>query len=450
MSTHLPVSATSLNLSSPAAIQSQAMSLAADIVSEIYKESIPAFASMALDRLHGSLYASSRYLQLSDPEQTTPNTWVGYRSGEVVGVLLFRIEGKRVIVLCEVIMLDSLQIDAFAASVFSNFPGLRHIAFNAVSLSLPPSSLPAQLYPFSENYVLTLPASTEAYMSMLGKSTRQSLRGYRNRLLRDFPDFSWTAYTCDELSTEQQHQLVLILQRFKRESMTARGKSPAIDATETQHFLTMAAECGLFGVATVKGRICAGAFSCRIGDSYVMLLSASDPAMSVYRLGLLTCLWSVSDCIQRGGRQCHMLWGRYQYKHQLLAEPKILYRLVVYPSVMQLLMQPRNVLRIFIYGRYVRSVQGLKNCLQRERNPGWQWLYRQCRSLKGMLEVAGRKCIGMREKHTKAGAVHAMPTTMNKDKDSDVDGNAAGNVLSASCANGVGTATPSRCPMQIL
>jgi hypothetical protein len=450
MLNHLPVSPTSMNVASPAAIQPQALSLGTDIVSEIYKQSIPAFASMALDRLHGSLYASSRYLQLSDPEQTTPNTWVGYRSGEVVGVLLFRIEGKRVIVLSEVVTLDSLQIDAFAASVFSNFPGIRHIVFNAVSLSLPPTSLPMQFYAFSENYVLTLPASDDAYMAMLGKSTRQSLRGYRNRLLRDFPDFSWTAYTCDELSVEQQRQLVLMLQRFKSESMTARGKSAVIDPTETQHFLKMAAECGLFGVAKVNGRICAGAFSCRVGDSYVMLLSASDPAMSFYRLGLLTCLWSVSDCIQRGGRQCHMLWGRYQYKHQLLAEPKSLYRLIVYPSITQMLMQPMTVLRIFFYGRYVRNVQSLQDYLQREKNPGWQWLYHQCRSLKKTLGLARQRFIWTRSRNPDAVTDIPVPTAIKNDNYIDLAGNTDGNLIGVSRTNVIGTAAPSRCPMQTL
>ncbi len=450
MSNHVPVSATSLNLAGSAAKQSQALPLGTDIVSEIYKQSIPAFVSMALDRLHGSLYASSRYLQLSDPEKTTPNTWVGYRSGEIVGVLLFRIEGQRIIVLCEVVTLDSLQIDAFAASVFSNFPGIRHIAFNAVSLSLPPTFLPAQFYPFSENYVLTLPSSTETYMAMLGKSTRQSLRGYRNRLLRDFPDFSWTAYACDELSIEQQCQLVLILQRFKRESMTARGKSAAIDATETQHFLTMAAECGLFGVAKVNGRICAGAFSCRIGDSYVMLLSASDPAMSVYRLGLLTCLWSVSDCIQRGGRQCHMLWGRYQYKHQLLAEPKNLYRLIVYPSFRQMGTQPLTVLRMFFYGRYVRSIHWLQDYLQREKSPGWQWFYRQFRYVKKILSTARNKFIRVRASNPGTGTYFSLTTEVHNNKDIDTAGNAEGNFISATRTNSIGTATPTRCPMQTL
>ncbi|MEO0314548.1 MAG: hypothetical protein RI928_1004 [Pseudomonadota bacterium] len=399
MSNQLPVSVRSLNLSPSIAARTEVRPLSTEIISEIYKQSVPGFASTALDRLQGSLYASLRYLQLSDSDHTPPNTWVGYRSGEIIGVLLFRINGKCASVLCEVVTLDSSQIDAFSVSVFSNFPSIRHISFNAVSLSRPLCSLPSQFFPFSENYLLTLPASTEAYMAMLGKSTRQSVRGYRNRLLRDFPDFSWTAYTCDELSIEQQRQLVLTLQQFKRDSMTARGKSPVIDAAETQHFLTMAAECGLFGIARVNGRICAGAFSCRIGESYVMLLSASDPAMSIYRLGLLTCLWSVGDCIKRGGSQCHMLWGRYQYKHQLLAVPKALYRLTVYPSFTKMLMQPLTVSRMCFSGCCVHILQYLHSRLENEKNPVWHWLYYRLRYLKKISD-AMRKKIGKQKGST--------------------------------------------------
>ena len=448
MSNHLPLSVTSLNSRSSAAIEPQALPLGNDIVSQIYKQSVPDFAAMALDRLHGSLYASPRYLQLSDPEQIPPNTWVGYRSGEVVGVLLFRIAGKRAIVLCEVITLDALQINAFAASVFANFSGLRHIAFNAVSLSLPPTSLPAQFYPFSENYVLTLPASTEAYLAMLGKSTRQSLRGYRNRLLRDFPCFSWSTYTCDELSVEQQRELVLILQGFKRESMTARGKTAAIDATETLHFLTMAAESGLFGIAKVNGRICAGAFSCRIGDSYVMLLSSSDPVMSVYRLGLLTCLWSISDCIRQGGQQCHLLWGRYQYKHQLLAVPKRLYRLIVYPSITQMVMQPLTVLWIFVYGRSMRTIQWLQNDLKEDKNSGWQFFYQKYRSFKKRIGMVRGKFTWGKKRCPDDIVDLRLDNGVNENKDLDVAGHAAGNVIGTTHTKMTGTAISSRCPMQ--
>ena len=386
MSTHSSVSAISTASQSPINPQSQLRVLPlADVVSEIHEQSVPDFASRALDRLQGSLYASLKYLQLCEPGQVLPHTWVGYRNGEITGVLLFRVQGRCVKVVSEVIVLDPSQIDAFSACVFRHFPGVRRIIFNAVSLQSRPCSLPNQHFAYSENYVLTLPASNETYLAALGKSTRQSVRGYRNRLRRDFPDFSWTAYTCDVLSTEQQRDLVQTLQRFKRESMNARGKSASIDPAETERILTMAAECGLFGIGVIQGRVCAGALSCRIGDTYVMLLSASDPTMSSYRLGMLTCLWSIGDCIERGARECHLLWGRYAYKHQLKAVPRVLQRMMVYPSVRQMLLQPLTVLMMMMRGRYVRGERWLREQIAAQNIPALKWLVRQFRMIKPTL-----------------------------------------------------------------
>jgi hypothetical protein len=145
-----------------------------------------------------------------------------------------------------------------------------------------------------------------------------------------------------------------------------------------------------------------------------------------------------------------MLWGRYQYKHQLLAEPKILYRLIVYPSMTQMLMQPMTVLRIFFYGRYVRSIQSLQDYLQREKNPGWQWLYHQCRSLKKILGLAGRGFTWVRARNPDADTDISMLTAMKNDSCIDLAGNTDGNLIGVSRTNVIGTAAPSRCPIQIL
>jgi len=430
MSTHSPVSALTAAAPSSVNVQSHVRSvLLADIVSEIHEQCVPDFASQALDQLQGSLYASLKYLQLCETNMEPPHTWVGYRNGEIAGVLLFCIQGGCAKVLCEVISLDRLQINAFSDCVFRHFPGVRRIVFNAVGLQSPPCSLPNQHFAYSENYVLTLPASKEAYIAALGKSTRQSVRGYGNRLQRDFPDFSWTAYDCDALSTELQRELVATLHRFKRESMSARGKLAAIDPAETQRILRMAADCGLFGIGMIQGRVCAGALSCRIGDTYVMLLSASDPAMSAYRLGLLTCLWSVGDCIERGARECHLLWGRYQYKHQLLAVPQALHRMTVYPSLRQMLMQPLTVLLMMLRRQYVRSGRWLRDQVATQKNPGLRWLVRQCRHLKSMLAVIGNKHRWRRSRHVGA-----------------VGGNESENKTGIDV---VGTADESRCPIRL-
>ncbi len=429
MSNHTPVSAMPAASQSSVKVQPQTWSLPlADIVSEIHEQAVPDFAAQALDRLQGSLYASLKYLQLCEPGQVLPHTWVGYRNREIAGVLLFRIQGRCAKVVSEVITLDPCQIDAFSVCVFRHFPGVRRIAFNAVSLQSPPCSLPNQYFAYSENYVLKLPASNAAYIAALGKSTRQSVRGYRNRLQRDFPDFSWTAYANDALTAEQQRELVLTLQRFKRESMSARGKSAHIDPAETERLLTMAAECGLFGIGLIQGRVCAGALSCRIGDTYVMLLSASDPTMSTYRLGMLTCLWSIVDCIDRGARECHLLWGRYTYKHQLLAVPRILCRMTVYPSMRHMLLQPLTVLMMLLRSQYVRGEQWLRAQVAAQKIPGLRWLIRLYRLMKPKQPVFGKFFKRLRNR---SESMIAGKKTM---------GTAGAEV--------VGTAEQSRCPIQ--
>jgi hypothetical protein len=313
------------------------------IVTEIHEGSVPPSAAAALDRLYGSLYGSLRHLQLCGLHDASVNSWVCYQHGEVTAVLLFRIEQQKLLVLTEMVPLSRHQAEAFARALFSRHPQLNLIAFNALIAQFDVLDFPSQRYIFSENYILDLPASAESYLASLGKATRKTIKGYGNRLRKDFPDFSWRACEAQELSATLRQSLLNQLQLFKQASMAARHKQAATDAEETRRMLELAAECGLFGMATINGEIRAGSLACRIGDNYVMLVSAADPALEQYRLGLLVCYWSVCDCIARKARQCHLLWGRYQYKSQLLAVPYDLQRCLIYRSHSHMLLRPAIV-----------------------------------------------------------------------------------------------------------
>ena len=324
------------------------------IVSEFHEQSVPEFAAQALDRLYGSLYASFSHFSLSDTAQPAPHTWVGYRHGEVVGVLLFRLRVDQVFLLTEMFCLEQAVADAFSRAVFARFREIKTIHFNAISLSGPLTGWPLQHYAFSENYVIRLPQTVDQYRASIGKSTRKTLRGYGNRLHRDFPDFSWDVRAVGEMRTHELRSVIRQLHRFKRDSMAARGKRAEISRRETARNLILARRAGLIGIARIGDRICGGSLSCRIGDNYVMLLSAADPALASYRLGILCCFWSVCDCIRAGGRECHLLWGRYQYKTQLLGEPRSLLRLTIYRSRLRMALSPLLVVGILMAGTRYR------------------------------------------------------------------------------------------------
>ena len=316
---------------------------AVDIVSEIHEYAVPAFAAAALDRLYGSLYASLRHLELCDAARPTPHTWIGYRRGEVVGVLLFRMRGLQAVVLTEMMDLGQDIAAEFCRAVFSRFAYAEAACFNAISLPRPLSGLVLQQYAFSENYVIALPARVDAYVNALGKSTRKTLRGYGNRLQRDHPDMRWEVMQGSDMRGDELRRFVRQLQQFKRASMAARGKRAEVSRRDTARMLKLASETGLLGIARMDGRIVGGSLACRVGDNYVMLLSAADPALESYRLGMLCCFWSVCDCIRVGARECHLLWGRYQYKTQLLGQPRSLYRLTIYRSPLQMALSPSSV-----------------------------------------------------------------------------------------------------------
>lgn len=317
---------------------------ATDIVSEFHEQSVPDFAAQALDRLYGSLYASFSYFCLSDTARPAPHTWVGYRRGEVVAVLLFRLRLDQALVLTEMFCLEQSVADAFSRAVFARFDEIKSIHFNAVSSSAPLKGWPTQRYAFSENYVIGLPNSVDQYLGSLGKSTRKTLRGYGNRLQRDFPNFSWEVKAASDMRAHELRSVIRQLHRFKRDSMAARGKRADISLRETARLLILARHAGLIGIARIGDRLCGGSLACRIGDNYVMLLSATDPVLASYRLGILCCFWSVCDCIRARGRECHLLWGRYHYKTQLLGEPRSLLRLTIYRSRLRMVLSPLRVI----------------------------------------------------------------------------------------------------------
>lgn len=332
---------------------------ASGIVSEFHEQSVPDFAAQALDRLYGSLYASYSHFSLSDPAGPVPHTWVGYRHGLVVGVLLFRLRFDQVLVLTEMFCLEQAVADAFSRAIFAQFREVKTIHFNAISLSGPLTGWPLQHYAFSENYVIRLPQCVDQYLASIGKSTRKTLRSYGNRLRRHFPNFSWDVRTVAEMRAHELRSVIRQFHRFKRDSMAARGKRAEISRRETARLLILTRHAGLIGIARIGDRICGGSLACRIGDNYVMLLSAADPALSSYRLGILCCFWSVCDCIRAGGRECHLLWGRYRYKTQLLGEPRSLLRLTIYRSRLRMALSPLMVLSILVAGTRYR----LRDCL---------------------------------------------------------------------------------------
>ncbi|HEX2530946.1 MAG TPA: GNAT family N-acetyltransferase [Burkholderiaceae bacterium] len=293
---------------------------------------MPSFVQAEMDQLYQSLFSSLIQFAVYGAIDNA-NTYVVRENGRIVSLLLFRIENGKAHVINEVMRIDEAEIARFANFVFARFALVGVILFKAIDTNARRLLFPFQRVNHLEDIVLTLPRTVEEYMTSLGKATRKTIKGYMNKLRRDYPSFTYRIYRHDELDEYQIREII----RFNWARMAEKHKVSAYDEKETQRIIALAKACGLVGVATIDGHICGGAVSYRIGDNFFMSINAHDPLYDNYRLGTLCSFLIISECITQGGRECHLLWGRHEYKYRFLGVQRDLDNLAVYRSRMELL-----------------------------------------------------------------------------------------------------------------
>jgi hypothetical protein len=320
----------------------------------LYARTVPPFVAAALERLYQHLYASLTKFSI-DGVLGNAGTYVVRQGEKEVTLYLFRRQQNRVEVLNEMIRLDTEDVQRFAASVFAAFEQVDVISFRAVQTDIRQLPYPYQRFNATENIVLTLPASEQEYFASLGHATRKTIKYYTNKLKRSYPSFAYHTYD-STAATEQQIRTIIDLNRAR---MAGKKRVSAIDDQELERKIRLVRECGLVGVATIDGRICAGAISYRIGDNYFMDVSAHDGAYDDYRLGTLCCYLTICECIARGGNECHLLWGNLEYKSRFHGVPHNLDHLVVYRARTDVLWNADIALKTALAGMLRQTRQWL-------------------------------------------------------------------------------------------
>lgn len=319
-----------------------------------FDNAIPPFAAAELDRLYGNPYASLLQMQIYESVGSDVNTFVAYRDGEVVQLLLYRLCRDRVRVLNEGLKLDSEEIARFCEYVFAEYPGAHVIVFHAIETEehMERLDFPFQRHNCLEDIAMPLPDTIEAYRSGLGKNTRRNVKRYMDRLTKTFPSFRFEAHEGDAI--EERHVSDIVA--CNRSRMAAKQKVSAIDDAETHRIFRMAKACGMVGLAFIDEFVCGGTISYRTGDNYFLYVLAHDPDYDGYWIGILTCYLTICECIKRGGKEFHFLWGRYEYKFTLGATPRNLDHLTVYRSRVRQLRHVRTAVNE-VYRDYRRRAE---------------------------------------------------------------------------------------------
>jgi len=302
----------------------QGPGLAGKHASCVYENEIPSFARQDMERLYQNTFASAEAEHVRQPGTHTYVAWTG---AVVVAVILFHLNGAQARVLNAAIEFDAQALECFAACLFARYPALRAIALRSVSTGALSGRYPLQKFRSTEDVVLNLPPSVDAYMARLGSAGKR-LEYFTRKIRRRLPDFRHAVYEAGNIDPALVRSLLALKLRRNADQL---GHS-ALDAAQLAWLQRVVAAYGFVAVATVDGQVCAGAICTRVRDNYFVHVIVHDPAFDAWGIGIVNTYLTILAAIERGGRECHFLWGLGGWKFRFLGEPRALYDMVMYRS----------------------------------------------------------------------------------------------------------------------
>lgn len=286
----------------------------------------PPFIWTALESLYHSSFCSEAHLKAYASVDHQTHTWVSRQAGVIDAVLLFNIKNHSAVVLNELIALSNIHIDRFSIYIFEKYHAVKIIQFKALYQQEQDINFPHQAFVFSENFILTLPESTDLWLQSLTKKMRATLRYQMTRSQRVIPQCIFRCIAQHEI-TPLLVQHVLMLSRLR---MQKKGKRFGLSDSEAQCLMVEMRERGVIYALEVDGKIIAGLLCTFCGKDLFFHIIAHDLAFDAVRAGLLCCYHSIVAAINNKYERINFLWGRYQYKLQLGAQEKKLIKLTVF------------------------------------------------------------------------------------------------------------------------
>lgn len=298
---------------------------AAPVTISCHENHIPPFVGAQLDQLYGNPYSSLRHLALTR-RLDHAHTYVARSADQITAVFLFHHQRGIIEVLNEAIRIDGREISRFAEFAFAAFADARVITFTAIATDPRTLSRPHLRLNYLEDIVAELPESAAIYTASLGKKTRANMRRSLKLIRQAFPTFSFQTHENDAAAAHLVRDIIAL----SSARMSARKKATVISDREAQELQILVEECGLAGVISINGRVCAGTIACRAGNNYFLRVLAHDPLYDKYSLGRLCCYLTICECIERGAHEFHFLWGRSDYKYMFAGVQRDLDHLLLF------------------------------------------------------------------------------------------------------------------------
>lgn len=293
----------------------------------VYETGIPSTIEMQMESLYQNIF--STFARIRAYENNNGICAFTFSENQrILSILAYRLTKNKIAVLNEQIPLNAREINEFAKCMFSRFNDVATIYFKAIKTDVQKLKYPYHAINFTNDIVLSLPDSEEEYLARLGKSTRENIRRYLKILKRDFPNFSCDASERDAGSREYFEKIV----DFNRTRMALKDKVSGISNLEAERLWKLVTTHGFIVSITIDGQVRAGTICYRVGSNYFMRVVAHDSAFNEYGLGFLASYMTICECIERGGKEFHFLWGNEEYKFRLLGKARDFDSITIYRS----------------------------------------------------------------------------------------------------------------------
>lgn len=313
------------------------------------------------------------------------STYVAKKNGEPVSIILYRLEQDALVVISDYAVFEENEILCFAEYMFQRYGSVRLISFRKLQKKIAALPYPLHAVACTEDMILTLPATVKEYHAAVGKNMRRNIKRYTNALAAQFPGYRYELLESEEIDERQIRDLIAL----SCMRMQSKKIVPRFNETETRWIIDFARKCGILGLATIDGRVCAGAIGFRMGDDYFMHVIAHDPQYNGYSLGIVCYFHTICEGIARGGKRFHLLQGRYGYKYRLLAERNDIFHVDIYRSRLYALTHSRRIFMKELKGRIWLIKQWLLHDVERHEGKLYRLLGKAVHALRSRKRSRG-------------------------------------------------------------
>lgn len=316
----------------------------------------PASVRALLERGHENVFCTAARCAAL-PADAGVACYVALREGVPAMGVLYRREQGAITVLSELFAIGGGALEQMVRCLLARHEDVHLIHFPAVAAPPWPLPFPFQRYGATEDLVISLPGTPDAYLASLGPNTRAAIRRAQRMVAQQAPDMAFSFHGPDAIGRADVAALVAL----NSQRLAHKGQSPRHTAASLAMLESLLGAYGCVLLARSGGRVCAGVACTHVGRHAYMHVIAHDPGFDQARLGLLCCYMSICESIRRGMREYHLLSGRYDYKRRLLGQQRDFDRIVVYRSLASVIARLPTYARTCVRGRGRQVKQGLSS-----------------------------------------------------------------------------------------